>query len=128
LWSFAGGLNLSLSYIDNDTKDRKGPGRDRTAVTAAGAERTLGRYFTGLAKLAHTQRIQGGRSDENSVGLGLRYALPHDPVRIQLDGEIAGVDGLNPAGAPFESKRHKAGFRIDGQPAKDLNVECAVTW
>jgi hypothetical protein len=128
LWSYPSGLNLGLSYQDNDAKDRKGTGRERTQTGAATAERNLGRYFTGLAKLSHTEKIQGGRSSENAVGAGLRYALPKTPVRLQLDGEIAGVTGTNPVGAPFDSRRYKTGMRVDGQPMKDLNVEAAVTW
>lgn len=127
LWSFSTGLNVSLVYQDNDARDRKGAGRERTTSKSLNAERTLGRYFTGLARIVRTDRIQGGRSGDNAIGGGLRYAPPRLAMRIQLDGEIAGVTGVNAAGTPFDGGRRKVGVRVDGQPIKDLNIEAAVS-
>jgi hypothetical protein len=126
LWSLASGLNLSVTLSDNDAKDRNGSGRDRTSQAAASAEKTLGRSFTGLARVARTRRVLGGRSIDRAVGAGLRYSPPRWNMRVQLDVEVAAVDGVDILGRRFESSRKKNGLRVDGRPVKDLNVEASL--
>jgi len=126
MWSLANGLNLSLTFSDSESKDRHGSLHERTTIQSVSAERTLGRHFTGLTKLARTKRLQGGETTEDSISGGIRYSPPKLKLRLQLDVEAGNVEGTDATGQKISTTNRKGGGKGDGQPAKGINLETAL--